>query len=323
MRVFVTRPIPESGIALLRDAGHDVTVRGSDSPVTRGVLLQVLGEADALVSMLTERIDADLLAAAPSLRIVANFAVGTNNIDIAAATKRGIAVTNTPDVLTDATADLTLALILAASRRIVEASDNLRSRQWHGWGPLQFLGWQITGKTLGIVGPGRIATAVARRARGFDMKVVYTGRRRNEEFERATGAHHRDLDALLAEADVVSLHCPLTAETKHLIGERQLARMKPTAILVNTARGPVIDEPALARALRDRRIAAAGLDVFEEEPVVHAGLFDCPTAVLLPHIGSATIESRSAMADLCARNIIAFAAGEKPPTILNPEVLAQ
>lgn len=322
-KVFVSRPIPEAGIRRLEEAGLAVAVQPNDRLATPQELLDGTRECDALVSMLDDRIDEAFLAQRSNLRIVAQFAVGHNNIDVAAATRRGIIVTNTPDVLTDATADMAWALMLAASRRVLEGDRFVRSGEWRGWGPVQLLGRQITGKTLGIVGFGRIGQAVARRARGFDMRVLYHNRTRKHEEEQAVGAEYRPLDELLAESDFVSINCPLTLETHHLIGRDQLARMKRSAVLVNTARGPIVDEEALVEALRDGTIAAAGLDVYEREPQVHPGLIELPNVVLAPHLGSATHETRDAMACLCAANIIAWSRNQRPPTILNPEVLGR
>ncbi|MBI5154373.1 D-glycerate dehydrogenase [Candidatus Poribacteria bacterium] len=321
MKVFITRPIPAAGLETLRAAGLEAEMRDTDSPVPRAEFLARLEDCSAAIVMLTERIDAEVLDRHPQLRIVANFAVGINNLDVPECTRRGVALTNTPDVLTDATADLAWGLLLSAARRIVESDQVLRSGAWDGWGPLQFLGCHVSGKTLGIIGPGRIGRAVARRGRGFDMRVVYYGTGTNVEIERECGAVRLELDALLAEADFLSIHCPLTPGTRHLIGAREFARMRRTAVLVNTSRGPVVDESALVTALRNGTIAAAGLDVYEDEPRVNPGLLALPNAVLAPHIGSATHQTRSIMAELCARNIVAFARGERPPTILNPEVL--
>lgn len=319
LRILVTRPIVEAGLDALR--GENVTVPAEDRPMTREELLRLAPGHDALVTMLTDKVDAELFEAAPSVRMVANYAVGYNNIDVAEATRRGILVTNTPDVLTDATADMAWALLLAAARRLGEGERLVRDRGWDGWGPLQLLGVQVAGKTLGIVGPGRIGRATARRAKGFDMKVLYCGRSRSNKIEEETGARRVELEELLRESDFVSLHCPYTPETHHLLGAPQLAMMKPTAVVVNTARGAVIDEAALVEALRSGRIAAAGLDVFEKEPEIHPGLFDLNNAVLAPHLGSATVETRERMALMCAGNLLSFCRGERPPQLLNPEAL--
>jgi len=301
-------------------AGVVVDQQDKDRPATRAELLDHLGEADALLCMLTERIDAEALAAAPRLRVVANLAVGYDNVDVAAATQAGVVVTNTPDVLTEATADLTWTLILAAARRAGEAERTVREGRWRGWGPSQLLGQPVWGRTLGIIGMGKIGAAVARRGRGFGMAVVYHNRRRAPQVEAELGARYVELDELFATADVISLHAPLNDESRHVIDAGALARMKPSAVLVNTARGPLVDEAALVEALATGTIAAAGLDVYEREPELAAGLRDLEQVVLLPHIGSATTEARGAMAELCCRNILAVLAGDPALTPLNPEV---
>jgi glyoxylate reductase len=264
--------------------------------------------------LLTERVDAELLDAAPDLQIVANLAVGYDNVDVAAATQRGVVVTNTPDVLTEATAELTWALILAAARRVVEGDTLVRTGQWKGWSPTQLLGTSLTGKTLGIFGMGKIGAAVARRAGGFGMSVIYTNRTRNVAVEEEVGARPVDFDTLLGQSDVLTLHAPATEQTRHAFDTGALARLRPGAVLVNTARGPLVDEAALVTALREGRIAAAGLDVFEREPALAPGLTELPNVVVLPHIGSATHDARGAMVGLCCRNIVAVLAGEPPIT---------
>ncbi len=320
-RVFVSRPLPAPGSSDLVDAGFEVDQQCEDRPATSDELLVGVAEADALLSMLTDRVDAELLDAAPRLKVVANLAVGYDNIDVAAATARRVVVTNTPGVLTDATADLAFTLLLAAARRVGEGERLVRDDQWRVWGPSQLLGLPVAGRTLGIVGMGQIGGAVARRARGFDMEVLYFNRHPNPEVEAATGARLVSLDELLTTSDFVSLHAPLNDESRHLIDGAALARMKPTAVLVNTARGALVDEPALVEALRAGTIAAAGLDVYEAEPRLAPGLSDLDNVVLLPHIGSATTATRGAMVELCGRNIIAVLGGDRPLTPLNPEVL--
>lgn len=273
---------------------------------------------DAVLCMLHDPIDAAVLKAAEGCRVIANMAVGYNNIDVAEATQRGILVTNTPGVLTEATADLTWALILAVPRRVAEGDRVMRAGTFPGWGPNYMLGGDVTGRTLGLVGPGRIALAVAERALGFRMSLLYAGRRESPGLD-ALGAKRVELDRLLAEADFVSLHVPLTAETTHLIDARALSLMKPTAYLINTSRGPVVDEAALVDALAERRIAGAGLDVYEREPVMHPGLAGLDNAVLLPHLGSATFETRGRMSRIAAENVIAALQGRRPPNLVNPE----
>jgi glyoxylate reductase len=315
--VYVSRPSPAPGAAALVAAGIEVEQQPFDRPPTRDELLAGVRGKQALLCLLTERIDGELLDASPDLRVVANLAVGYDNVDVAAATARGVVVTNTPDVLTDATADLTWALILASARRVVEGDTLVRDGNWTGWSPTQLLGVSLTGKTLGIFGMGKIGTAVARRARGFSMEVIYTNRTRNVAVEAELGARAVSFDDLLGQSDVLALHAPSTPETRHVIDAAALARLRPSAILVNTARGPLIDEAALVDALQSRRIAAAGLDVFEREPQLAPGLTRLDNVVLLPHLGSATAEARGAMVELCCRNILAVLAGEPAITPLN------
>ncbi|SHE73771.1 Lactate dehydrogenase [Streptoalloteichus hindustanus] len=287
-----------------------------DRPPTRAELLAGVSGAAGVIALLTERVDEELLVAAgDQLRVVANVAVGFDNVDVAAAGRRGVVVTNTPDVLDEATADLAFGLLLAVSRRVVEADRFLRSGAPWSWAPTLFTGLDVSaGATLGIVGLGRIGMAVARRARAFRMRVLATGRRAHGAEAAALGVQPSTLDELLERGDVVSLHCPLTPQTRHLIDERALARMKPTAILVNTARGPVVDEAALVAALRDGVIAGAGLDVFENEPEVHPGLLGLDNVVLVPHIGSAGLATRDAMGLLAIDNVAAVLAGRPPLT---------
>jgi len=315
--VYVSRPLPAPGTEPLVAAGVDVEQQPFDRPPTRDELVTGLQGKQALLCLLTERVDADLLDRAPELRVVANLAVGYDNVDIAAATAHGVVVTNTPDVLTDATADLTWALILSAARRVVEGDALVRGGRWTGWSPTQLLGASLTGKTLGIFGMGKIGAAVARRARGFSMSVVYTNRRRNEPVEAELGTRAVPFEELLEQSDVLTLHAPSTPETHHVIDATALSRLRPGAIVVNTARGPLIDEAALVNTLRTGRIAAAGLDVFEGEPQLAPGLAELRNVVLLPHLGSATAEARAAMVELCCRNIVAVLAGQPPITPLN------
>ncbi|MEW6636098.1 MAG: D-glycerate dehydrogenase [Actinomycetota bacterium] len=311
-KVLVTREIPEVGIRLLD--GFDITVL-RERPPTRGELLEAVRGASGVLSTATERVDAEVMdAAGGTLRVVANMAVGYDNIDLEAARERGVVVTNTPGVLDETTADVAFMLMLAAARRLGEAERLLRAGRWQWWGPKQLLGQDVWGGTLGIVGMGRIGQAVARRAKGFGMEVLYTSRSRKEGAERELGARQMHLDELLRKSDFVSIHTPLTPETRHLIGPDELAKMKRTAVLVNTSRGPVVDEAALADALAEGRIFAAGLDVYEEEPRVHPGLLKLDNVVLAPHIGSASIETRDRMARLAAKNLAAVLRGEEPPS---------
>jgi glyoxylate reductase len=314
-RIVVTRVIPEPALDLLREAG-EMWLNPEDRALTRDELHAAIAGADAVVTLLHDRVDdAFLDAAGPQLQVVANVAVGYDNVDVPACAARGVRFTNTPGVLTDATADIAFALILMVTRRLAEGERLVRSQRPWNWNMFFMLGTGIQGKTLGIVGLGQIGTATARRARAFGMEVVYAGRHpADPALEAELGARFLSLDELLETADVVSLHCPLTEETRHLITARRLRQMKATAFLVNTTRGPVVDESALADALRDGVIAGAGLDVFEREPEVHPGLLELDDVVLIPHLGSATVETRTAMAVLAARNAIAVLHGEEPPT---------
>ncbi|HVO66909.1 MAG TPA: D-glycerate dehydrogenase, partial [Syntrophales bacterium] len=272
--------------------------------------------------MITDNVDEEVLDRASRLKMIAHFGVGYNNIDIKAATTRGIAVSNTPGVLTDATAELAFALILAIARRLVECDRATRDGRFRYWAPMLFLGREVTGKTLGIIGLGEIGKAVARRAKGFKMRILYNNRNRiNASEEKELTAEFADLQRLFAESDFISLHVPLTSETRHLIGKEEFSLMKPTAYLINTSRGPVVDEQALLEALQNGTIGGAGLDVYENEPSLTPGLKELSNIVLLPHIGSGTLETRIKMASMAAENLIAGLSGGKPPNIVNPEVL--
>lgn len=318
-KIVVTRRLPEPALALLRAVG-EVWVSAHDRPLSVDELHDAIAGADVVVSLLHDRIDTACLdAAGPRLRCVANVAVGYDNVDVNAATERGIIVTNTPDVLTDATADLTLALILAATRRLTEGDRLIRAGTSWSWHMFFLLGTGLAHKTLGVVGLGAIGRAVAQRARAFGMEVVYAGRERAPlAVERALGgARHLSLDELLETADVVSLHCPLSKATRHLINAARLRRMRSDAYLINTARGAIVDEAALVEALRRGEIAGAALDVFEHEPTVHPELIELDNVVLAPHIGSATVETRTEMAVLAARNAIAVLQGRPAVTPVN------
>ncbi|NMC82347.1 MAG: D-glycerate dehydrogenase [Armatimonadetes bacterium] len=317
---YVTREIPSVGLDLLLEAGSVETWQ-DDVPPPREELLSRVAEADALLCLLTDRIDAEVLDAAPKLKVVSAYAVGVDNIDVPAATERGICVCNTPGVLTNATADLTWALILAAARRIVEADACTRKGEWRSWGPRLMVGKPVAQSTLGIIGMGRIGQAVARRAMGFEMPILYHSGKQYPDIERLTGAKYVDLDTLLAESDFVTIHTQLTPETRGMIGANQLARMKPSAVLVNTARGPIVDQPALTEALREGRLYAAGLDVFEVEPVSQQDpLLELPNVVALPHIGSADETTRNAMARMAAEAILDVSAGRLPAHLVNYDV---
>ncbi len=313
-RVVITRRMPPPAATMLAEAGVSVDEFATDWPLPRADALARVGGAVGVITMLSDRVDESFLeAAGAGLKIVANYAVGFDNIDIAACARRGVQVSNTPGVLTDATADLAWTLILAAARHVPAGDRVMRAGDWPGWCPTQLLGLQLSGATLGIVGAGRIGTATALRSVGFNMRVVYVDPRRNEQIETRCGARRVELDELLRESDVVSLHMPMAPENHHLIDSAALALMKPTAILVNTARGPIVDEAALAAALRDGEIAAAGLDVYEDEPRVYAGLADLPNTVLLPHLGSATTATREKMSAMAAENVLAVLNGKEPP----------
>ncbi|HNR33043.1 MAG TPA: D-glycerate dehydrogenase [Candidatus Hydrogenedentes bacterium] len=326
MRVFVCRRLPESALAVLTDAfgEREVAVYPEDRVIPREDLLAAVRGVEALLPILTDRMDAEVMdAAGPQLKIIANYAVGFDNLDVPAATARGIAVTNTPDVLTETTADLAWALMMAAARRIGEGERYLRAGRWKSWAPMLLLGVDVYRKTLGVFGMGRIGQAVARRAGAFGMRVLYHDTAPlPPDAEAALGATFVDKTTLLRESDFISIHCPLTPETRHAFAAPEFHAMKATAVLVNTARGPVVDEAALADALRHGEIFAAGLDVFEREPAVHPDLAGCENAVLIPHLGSATAETRARMAEIAAANIIARLRGEIPPNCVNPEALS-
>lgn len=314
MVVVVTRWLPPPGTAPLADAGLEVRYQDEDRPPERPELLALVGGADGVLSLLTERVDDELLdAAGPQLQVVANMAVGYDNVDVEACSRRGVVVTNTPGVLTEATADLTWALILAATRRLGEGERLVRRGAWAGWRPGQLLGLGLQGKVLGVFGLGQIGAAVARRARAFGMEVRYTNRRPRPD-EAELGARWVPIDELLASADVLSLNAPSTPETRHVIDAAALAAMKPGSVLVNTARGPLVDEAALVEALRSGHLRAAGLDVYEHEPELHPGLFGLEQVVLAPHLGSATDEARGAMVQLACDNIVAVLSGRRPLT---------
>ena len=316
MRVLVTQPVYPQSVQRMRDAGFDVDDRRGADPLAGAALATACAGADAVVTQLTDRVTAEVFAANPQLQVVANAAVGYDNIDVTAAAAAGVTVTNTPGVLTDATADLTLALMLAVARRIPECDDLIRRGAFDRWRLLQHpMGMDVTGRTLGVVGMGRIGQAVAQRAHlGFGMPIRYASRSPVPEVEERLGARRVELPELLATADFVTLHAPLTPQTRHLVDADALRLMKPTAVLVNTARGPLVDEQALARALRDGEIAGAGLDVFESEPEVVADLLRLRERVVLtPHVGSATEATRRRMSDMAVTNVIAVLTGEPAP----------
>jgi glyoxylate reductase len=318
-RVVVTGRIPAEGVAMLREAGHEVDAWDQLTPISRKELLTKVAGAEAIVSLLTEKVDDELLAAAgPQLKVVSNVAVGYNNIDVPACTARGVIATNTPGVLTDATADIAMSLILMTTRRLAEGERIIRSREPWQWGMFYLLGSSIQGRRLGIIGMGAIGAATARRAKAFGMTIAYSNRNPvSPELATELGCERLSLDELLATSDIVSVHCPYSPATHHLISADQLKMMKSSAYLINTARGPIVDEAALVHALEQRQLAGAGLDVFEKEPEVHAGLLDRNDVVLIPHLGSATIETRTAMATLAAANTLAVLGGIPAPTPIN------
>lgn len=318
--VLVTRRLPEKALDRIT-ARCEMTLYDGEGAMPRDRLLAEVAGKQGAITLLTDQVDDEFLdAAGPGLTVVANYAVGFDNIDLDACTRHGVLACNTPEVLTETTADTAFALMMAAARRIAEGDRFLRSRTPWIWGPLMMLGQDVHHATLGIVGFGRIGQALARRAAGFAMRVLYyDAYRPPAEVESGLGAEYRDLADLLRESDFVSLHTNLTPQTRHLINAERLALMKPTAVLVNTSRGPVIDEQALAAALRQGQIFAAGLDVFEREPDVHPDLLACENAVLIPHLGSATVQTRLAMADLAIDNLLAALDGKRPPTLLNPQ----
>jgi len=320
-KVYVTRQVPEQGIDMLRHT-CEVEVWKGELPVPRELLLEKVRDIHGLYSLLTDRVDQELLDVAPRLRVVSNMAVGYDNIDVAACTARGIPVGNTPGVLTDTTADFAFSLLMAAARRIVEGADYVRAGRWKTWGPMLLMGSDVHGATLGIVGIGRIGQAIARRAGGFDMRILYY-----DPYIRDAGipgATSVDLDTLLAQSDFVTLHVPLTETTYHLIGQAALEKMKPTAILINTARGGVVDTEALYDALREGQIACAALDVTEPEPIpADHPLLTLPNCIVVPHIASASVATRTRMATIAAENLLAGLEGEPLPHCVNPEVQAR
>ena len=317
MKVLVTARMPVEVISLI-EREHQVESYQEDPPLDRQSLLRRVADKEGLLCTITDRIDVELLDGAQALKMIANYGVGFEHIDLAGATRRGIPVTNTPGVLTDATADLAFALILATARRIAAGDRRVREGKFTYWAPLLFLGQEVSGKTLGLIGLGRIGQAVAQRARGFGMRVLYHSRTRlAPAAEQELQVAYTPRETLLREADFVSLHVPLTPETRHLIGRRELELMKPTAFLINTARGPVVDEAALVEALRRGQLGGAGLDVYEREPELSPGLTDLDNVVLLPHLGSATIETRTRMGLMAAENLLAGLRGECPPNCLN------
>ena len=318
MKVFVTRRIPQEAIDILQKH-FEVDIFESDAPITKEEILKRAKDCDGLLCLLTDTIDSEIMEVT-GIKAIANYAVGYENIEIDEATKRKIPVTNTPGVLTEATADLTFALILAISRRIVEADKYLRAGKWIGWGPLLLLGGDFVGKTLGIIGFGRIGKAVARRAKGFGMNIIYVDPISHPDIEVELDAHKVSFTEILRESDYITLHTPLTPETHLMIGKKEIEQMKPTAYLVNTSRGKIINEKDLIAALQNKTIAGAGLDVFFDEPEVNPELLKLDNVVIVPHIGSASLETRTNMAILAANGLVEALSGEKPTNVVNPEI---
>ncbi|HDI52551.1 MAG TPA: D-glycerate dehydrogenase [Candidatus Bathyarchaeota archaeon] len=321
-KVFLTRKLFDEAISLIEEYADVEVYESEEEPAPYDLILEKVRDVDGLLCLLTDKIDARIIEAGERLKVISNYAVGYDNIDVEAATRRGIYVTNTPGVLTETTADLAWAILMAIARRVVEADKYVRAGRWiHAWGPKMMLGSDVHGKTLGIIGLGRIGSAVARRAKGFNMRIIYYDIFRREDLERELGLEYKPLEELLKEADYVTLHVPLTKETHHLIGERELDLMKPTAYLINTSRGAVIDQRALYKALKERRIAGAALDVFEKEPIdPDDPLLELDNVVLTPHIGSASVETRKKMAMMAAENLVSVLKGVEPPNLVNPEV---
>ena len=319
MKIFITRKIPKPGLDILRK-NYEIEVFPHDRVPTKKEILDGLKGKDGLLCLLSDPIDAEVINSEPKLKMIANYAVGYDNIDVNAATKRRIPVSNTPGVLTDATSEMAWALLFSVARRVVEADKFTRSGKFNGWGPLLMLGQDVAGKTLGIIGAGRIGTAFALKSKGFKMKVLYVDSVNNDKLEKELGAKKVEIDELLEKSDFISLHVPLISSTHHLIDENELKMMKKTAILINTSRGPIVNEKTLAKALKEKWIFGAGLDVYENEPEINKDLNKLDNVVIQPHSASATIESRTNMALLAAKNMIAGLKGERPPNCVNPEV---
>jgi len=322
LKIFVTRRIPEPGLKLL-EKHHDMEVNPHDRVLTKEEIIKGVKGKDGLLCLLTDPIDADVINSEPKLKMISSYAVGYNNIDIKAATKRGIPVSNTPGVLTDATSDMTWALLFSVARRIVEADKFTRAGKFKGWAPMLMHGQDVTNRTLGVVGAGRIGTAFALKSKGFNMNVLYVDEKKNETLEKEVNAKKVTFDELLKKSDFISLHVPLMPSTHHLIGEKELKMMKKNAVLINTSRGPVVDEQALVFALKEKQIFGAGLDVYEHEPEITEELKKLDNAVLQPHAASATIESRTKMAIMAAENMVAGLKGEIPNNCVNKEVFKE
>ncbi|HET6371229.1 MAG TPA: D-glycerate dehydrogenase [Nitrospiria bacterium] len=311
-KILLTRTLPEA-IQKKIARRFNLVLNKQDRPLTRNEIIRKIKNCDGVISMLSDPIDSKVMDNSPRLKIIANYAVGYNNIDLAAARLRGITVTHTPGILTETTADLTFALLLAVARNIVQADNYVRKRKWTGWAPTLYLGTDLFGKTIGIIGMGRIGKSVARRASGFSMRVLYHSRKRlNTMEENELRATYADLETLFKESDFISLHLPFTSESRHLIGKRAFSKMKESVLLINTARGPIVDEAALVQALKTKRIAGAGLDVYEEEPRLHPELYKLSNVVLLPHIGSASEETRIRMGEMVLQDLLSVLSGNRP-----------
>ncbi len=320
MNIYVTRRIPEEGLQMLREKYGDFEMNPDNRVLTREELLEKVKGRDGVLCLLTDTIDAEVMdTAGPQCKVFSNYAVGVNNIDLDAASEKKVMITNTPGVLTDATADMAAALMFGVARRMVESDEFMRSGKYEGWSPMLLLGQEITGQTLGIVGAGRIGSDLATKmAKGFKMKILYTDLSENEELN-ALGGRKVELDELCRESDYISIHVNYYPETHHLINEEMLSLMKPNAILVNTARGPVVDETALVKALQEKKIFGAGLDVFEDEPAMKPGLADLDNVILAPHLGSATVDARTKMSTMAAQNLIDALEGQTPQFLVNKE----
>lgn len=323
LKVFVTRPLPGNAINELRK--HcDVDLREEESIISHEELIEGVKGKDALLNILTDQVDSVVMDANKNLRIISNYGVGYDKVDVDAATKRKIIVTNTPGALTESTADLAMGMMISAARRMVEGDKFTRECKFEGWGPSMFLGQDVHGKTLGIIGLGRIGQAVAKRAHdGFGMKIIYNDPKNQEDFNKQFNAKLVDLDTLFKESDFISIHVPLNPHTRKMIGDKQFHQMKKTCVLVNTSRGAVMDQTALAKALKTHRIYSAALDVYEDEPKTPVELIPLPNVILLPHIGSASLETRSKMADLAVQSIIDYSKGKTPENVVNRGVLAE
>jgi glyoxylate reductase len=316
MQVYFTREIPVIAETLLKKKGITPVVYRKNNPIPKTTLIRNIRNADALISLLSDKIDISIIDAMPKCKVIANYAVGYNNIDVVYAKSKGIIVTNTPDVLTESTAEITLALTLACSRRLPEGQEMMKENKFKGWSPKLLLGIELTGKYFGIIGAGRIGTATAIRAKAFGTKILYCSNHKNQLLETLTGASKVSLPKLLSISDVISLHLPLTPESFHLLNKNNLKLLKPTAILVNTARGEIVDENELIKILKNNKIFAAGFDVYENEPNINPDLLKLNNVVLLPHVGSGTVEARNKMAELAAKNVIAVLSGKKPITVV-------